>query len=59
MRKCCSTTPSSENSLMAQLSQRETSLSDHNRGSGFLTRRSQNQKSVWKTKTKQLLLLLL
>ena len=33
MRKCCSTTPSSENSLMAQLSQRETSLSDHNRGS--------------------------
>lgn len=33
MRKCCSTTPSSENSLMAQLSQRETSLSDHSRGS--------------------------
>ena len=54
MRKCCSTTPSSENSLMAQLSQRETSLSDHNRGSG-LTRRSQIKNQF----KKQLLLLLL
>ena len=36
MRKCCSTTPSSENSLMAQLSQRDTSASDHKRGSAML-----------------------
>ena len=33
MRKCCKTTPSSENSLMAQFNQRLTSNSDQRRGS--------------------------
>lgn len=51
MRKCCSTTPSSENSLMAQLSQRETSLSDHSRGSATTFTKWIQKISISKCKT--------
>ena len=44
MRNCCSTTPSSENSLMAQCSQRPTSTSDHKRGSRRFQRKRTNNK---------------
>lgn len=53
MRKCCSTTPSSENSLMAQLSQRDTSASDHKRGSvccWFLSVKNKTKQNQTETK---------